>query len=1154
MKPNRPVYIGDTVYKPGKPDIGGEYFEIENEVFYKISNYDKMPSFFMTLVSDSDHWMFISSNGGLTAGRKNPENALFPYNTDDKVHDSKDTTGSKTIVFVEQEEKAFLWEPFSNKYDGVYPIQRNIYKNIAGNKLIFEEENFDLNVTFQYAWLNSEKFGFIKRSRILNTGGQTVQINILDGVQNILPYGVDRMMQTQFSTLVDAYKKNELQAESGLGLFSLSSIPVDKAEPSEALRVTTVWCAGLKDSKKLISTAQLEKFRLEREITQETDKRAVRGAYFAQTEFQLSSGSENEWQFVLEVNQDAGEVAALSGLLKNGAKLPDMLKQDVERGTENLVKIVGFADGLQVTEDRLTTSRHFSNVLFNVMRGGIFDNNYTIGKADFMDFITKANADILKKHKSFFSNLSETFVYSELISGARKQNDPNVERLCYEYLPLTFSRRHGDPSRPWNIFSIETKKEDGSKILNYQGNWRDIFQNWDALCLSNPGYIESIICKFVNASTPDGYNPYRVTRDGFDWEVLDPSDPWSNIGYWGDHQIIYLLKFLELSGQYHPGILYEFLIRDIFTYADLPYRIKPYAEILKNPRDTIVYDTAAAREIEKRVETVGGDGKLVRDRKGHIYHVNLTEKLLIPVLAKLTNFIPEAGIWMNTQRPEWNDANNALVGNGVSMVTLYYMRRFQTYCLGLFKKSGLEYVELSEEAAELLYSITDIFKQYKKILIKAVSNRDRKTVSGKLGQAGNSYRQKIYANGFSGQRKQVPVSALVEFCEISLEFIDSTIRANKRADRLYHAYNLLKLNNDEMSIRYLYEMLEGQVAVLSSGYLSVGESLEVLDALRKSALFRKDQYSYILYPDRQLPRFVDKNIIPVEKLRQSGLLKKMLEDNNKTIVYKDIDGQFHFNGAFRNAAVLADVLERLKFGEYAVLANRDYQLILDIYEDIFDHQSFTGRSGTFFKYEGLGSIYWHMVSKLLLAVKDNIFATVKAGADESVIRELKKHYYEIRAGIGVHKSPELYGAFPTDPYSHTPGFAGAQQPGLTGQVKEDIISRMGELGIVVEDGTISFQPVLLQKEEFLKTKKIFIYYDFSGVKRRIDLPENSLVFTFCQVPVVYHLKAGNRITLTNNNGANTEITGLTLDQQTSASIFDKTGSITRIDVLIIPEL
>ena len=114
--------------------------------------------------------------------------------------------------------------------------------------------------------------------------------------------------------------------------------------------------------------------------------------------------------------------------------------------------------------------------------------------------------------------------------------------MVYDYLPLTFSRRHGDPSRPWNKFSIETRKEDGSKNLDYQGNWRDIFQNWEALAVTYPGYINSMISKFLNASTMDGYNPYRIMREGIDWEVIEPNDPWSYIGYWGDHQIIYLLN------------------------------------------------------------------------------------------------------------------------------------------------------------------------------------------------------------------------------------------------------------------------------------------------------------------------------------------------------------------------------------------------------------------------------------------------------------------------------------------------------------------------------------------------------------------------------------------------------------------------------------
>ena len=132
----------------------------------------------------------------------------------------------------------------------------------------------------------------------------------------------------------------------------------------------------------------------------------------------------------------------------------------------------------------------------------------------------------------------------------------DFKRLCLEYLPLKFSRRHGDPSRPWNKFSINTQSEiDGSKILDYEGNWRDIFQNWEALAHSFPDFIESMIHKFLNATTFDGYNPYRVTKDGFDWETIEPDNPWSYIGYWGDHQIIYLLKFLEFIEKHQPGKL-----------------------------------------------------------------------------------------------------------------------------------------------------------------------------------------------------------------------------------------------------------------------------------------------------------------------------------------------------------------------------------------------------------------------------------------------------------------------------------------------------------------------------------------------------------------------------------------------------------------------
>lgn len=615
------------------------------------------------------------------------------------------------------------------------------------------------------------------------------------------------------------------------------------------------------------------------------------------------------------------------------------------------------------------------------------------------------------------------------------------------------------------------------------------------------------------------------------------------------------MKLLEISARYHPGKIQEFFVKDIFAYANVPYRIKSYPDLLKDPRNTVDFDMALDREIKIRVEQLGTDGKFVSNHIGQIIHINLIEKLLVSILAKLSNFIPEAGIWMNTQRPDWNDANNALVGSGVSLVTLYYLRRYLTLFQNLLQTSKISEVLISEEVLELLNSIKEIFRANLELLDNPISNKDRKRVLDKLGIAGSDYRNKIYSKGFSERRKIIAVSDLLDFFDLSLKHIDHTIKANKREDNLFHAYNLMKIeNDDEISIRNLYEMLEGQVAVLSSGYLTTRESLVLLDALRKSALYRKDQSSYMLYPDRQLPCFVEKNNIPKEDFEKSELLKKLIENGNKQIVTQDINGGIHFNSNFRNAKVLKIALDELKDMEYQLPLEKDKELILDIYDRMFDHQSFTGRSGTFYKYEGLGCIYWHMVSKLLLSVQEVILQAHKQNEKEEIVKQLVEHYYEIREGIGIQRSPSTYGAFPTDPYSHTPGNMGVQQPGMSGQVKEDIISRFGELGVTVEEGKLTFRPILLRKEEFLRNPKSYQFIDLRQAGQRVDSAKGTLAFTFCKVPIVYHLSRLQKIHITKENGDITEIQGLSLNQETSSSIFSRKGEVLQMDVFLTPTI
>ena len=844
-------------------------------------------------------------------------------------------------------------------------------------------------------------------------------------------------------------------------------------------------------------------------------------------------------------------IIEISNLIKSDKNLSEVLQLDIEQGTQNLIDLTSTSDGLQLSADKLRNTRHFSNTLFNIMRGGIFDNDYNIEKQDFIKYISKANKKVFKKREEVLKQLPEIFTLTFLKEFAENDRDKNFIRLAFEYMPLKFSRRHGDPSRPWNKFSINTTSDDGTKILDYEGNWRDIFQNWEALAHSYPEFIDSMIHKFLNATTFDGYNPYRVTKDGFDWEIIEPNDPWSYIGYWGDHQIIYLLKFLEFIENHYPNKLETYFKQEIFVYANVPYKIKSYEDILKNSKDTIVFDEELDHEINQRRNQLGADGALITDKIHSIYKVNMIEKLLATVLAKISNFIPEAGIWMNTQRPEWNDANNALVGNGVSMVTLYYLRRFLNFFEEIVEKTTNENNNVSEELVQFFHQVVKSLDDNKNILKSAISDADRKNVLDGLGSAGSVYRNSIYENGFTSHKKSITKSELLNFFSLTKEYLDQTIASNKRKDNLYHSYNLMTIENDnEISISYLPEMLEGQVAVLSSGFISGKSSLELLDALKNSALFREDQYSYILYPNKDLPRFSLKNNISKTIINNSELLAQLLNDGNTTIVEKDANENFHFNANFNNADSLKSALNELPESHHT-LVEKDTDYLLQSFEQIFDHKSFTGRSGTFFGYEGLGSIYWHMVSKLVLSIQETCLVAVEKQEDSKIIGRLFDHYYEANEGIGVHKSPELYGAFPTDPYSHTPGGKGAQQPGMTGQVKEDVLSRFGELGVSVKNGKIGFRPTMLRKEEFLKEAKNFKYKNINGVYKELLIEKNALCFTYCQTPIIYKLSDQNCIEITLSNKQNITLNERELEQNLSNKLFSRSGEIEQITVSII---
>ena len=370
---------------------------------------------------------------------------------------------------------------------------------------------------------------------------------------------------------------------------------------------------------------------------------------------------------------------------------------------------------------------------------------------------------------------------------------------------------------------------------------------------------------------------------------------------------------------------------------------------------------------------------------------------------------------------------------------------------------------------------------------------------------------------------------------------------------MYHAYNLLIADSDAGELRFerLYPMLEGQVSALSAGAVSTAQAIEVLEALFESDIYRPDQRSFMLYPDRDLPSFLEKNRIPESEVFEIPLLRRQLADGDNRLVHNDVGATYRFNAELVNSRKLQSVLDDM-VGTYGMDVEDARGPISALYEKVFDHRAFTGRSGTMFGFEGLGCIYWHMVAKLLLAVQENYFQALESGADSATLQSLGTLYYRVRCGIGFNKTPAEFGAFPADPYSHTPRHSGARQPGMTGQVKEEILTRFGELGVRVRNGIVHFDPRLLRAQEFDAAARSFRYLSLLGSWVDLDLQESSVAFTWCQIPIIYtaHERSDPGLIVTLADGSKIERSTLDLPAELSATIFDRSGDVQRVDITV----
>jgi hypothetical protein len=1034
----------------GAEAMHGAFVEDDGERWYRIDGHDHAPPFFVALASDSDVWAFVSTAGSLAAGRRDAEGAFFPYETVDRIHQRWEHTGPRTWVRIVDADWVSLWQPFAPQLDGSAG-QRSVWKNLSSTRLRFREVHPTGRLSFEYEWSTAAGLGLVRSARLRSTApSSTVRVEVLDGVLNLVPPGVSVAHATTMSSLADAYKWNESAADGRLGLYAIYARIWDRAEPKESFDALVAWHAGLPaGSRTLLSDHQVRAFCRGTPLEPESLTRGRKGAFLVH--FAASVDAHGmAWHQVIDSPRSQVQVAELVRHLDSGGGTPDEIRAAVAANSAGLDELLARADAFQSSADAMAAAHHRANVLFNIMRGGVFVDGTRLPRDDLRAFIAQRHRPTAELLTPLLASWPAQIERDVALDAVRAAGGAQAERLVLGYLPLTFSRRHGDPSRPWNKFSIRVRDPQGQRVVNYEGNWRDIFQNWEALLASEPAYAGSMIATFLGAMTPDGYNPYRIGRAGIDWEVVEPENPWSHIGYWGDHQVIYLLRLLEAAHARDPALLPSLWDRALYSFADVPYRLRPHAEQTANPKDTVVFDDAAHARAHDRARRIGADGLMVCDEHDRPVLATLAEKLTIIVLAKAGSLVPGGGLWLHTQRPEWNDANNALVGNGLSVVTLAQLRRLLSFIVALpGAKRGFDLSAATLRAVQALVALV------RATPLDAVHDAAaRLHFIDEAGTVLDSWRTAAYRGSAGRAPARAPAGTLVGLASALLPLVDATLQRCRRDDGLFDSYNLVDFKRaGRADVAPLYPMLEGQVAVLSCGLLSLTEAAALLDALFASPLFCARRRSFVLYPDRPLPGFLERNRLDADALALP-VTQTILAARRSDLLQQQSDGTVRFAPRLSNRADL-EAAGRDLGDTLAPLA--------EAYERLLKHREFTGRSGTMFAYEGLGCIYWHMVAKLLLAVQERVFEASDAGAPE--LPALIAHYRRVRDGLGYRKSAAEYGAFPADPYSHTPGEGGAQQPGMTGQVKEEILTRWGELGLRFDNGLIRFDPVLLDIDE-----------------------------------------------------------------------------------------
>ncbi|MBS5937863.1 hypothetical protein [Clostridium sp.] len=823
---------------------------IDDLGYYVIKDYDKKSTFssFLSAIAGIEGipmWSFYVNRGQAISsiGIKDKDNCMMEFFPANEAYKMVTTNGFRTFIKIKGD-KEIIFEPFSPNSN--YEVTR--YLKIKNNEIRILEENNDLNIDIEvtYYTVPKEPFAaFARKLKIFNKSNISMNVEIIDGVSSILPYGSDNQAYKEMSNTLRSWMRGEIK-DNKVAIYKLSSSTGD--------------------------TTKVEK---------------IDNAYF----YLAFDENNNILNPIVDKDTIFGYDASLLKPKAFEDNYLDNIFKDQPKVSYNKVPCAFSGKSYELND-----SIEIYSYLGYMNSADDIDKNLNriVNKEYFEAKRIESNKliDEISKHVNTVTNypLFDEYIKQCYIDNVLRGGYPikvGDDKVYYVY-----SRKHGDLERDYNFFTIEP-----NFYSQGNGNFRDVNQNRRMDTYIHPFVEKENIKLFNNLIQLDGYNPLVIKGKNFRVATSN-NDKLKNIFYKNSINDNKLIE--SLNDKFTIGELYAKLkdidkvtnlnevINEIISisedeidvdfgegfwidhwtynldlieeYLDVyPDKIK---ELLYEDSDYIFFNSPEY-VLPRKKKYVVEDGKLrqylalskkennekwLNDSKGNLYKTNLISKLFILSTLKFSSLdMYGYGIEMEAGKPGWNDAMNGLPGIlGSSFAETAELKRL----LEFIQRN----INILEGGIKLPIEICDLLKDIDNSLDKL----DSKNISqldywNRVSNSRELFREKT-KNNIDGLEEIITSEGLKDLLNKFINKIDKGISEikeknnNKIPTFIYYDVKEYKENEEgitpvKVEVNFLPDFLEGYARYLKTD-LSEEEKTKIYKIIRDSDIYDKKLKMY----------------------------------------------------------------------------------------------------------------------------------------------------------------------------------------------------------------------------------------------------------------------------------------------------------------------